>query len=86
VDKNYYSVPTEYAGFQVRALLSVDRVRIFYSGREIASQERAYGKNKYVLEPDHYLNLLLRRPGAFAIQQGLSNNGVPGGPRIITSS
>jgi transposase len=66
VDKNRYSVPTRYAGFRIQALLSIGRVRIFHDGREIASHERVFGNNKWVLEPDHYLDLLHQRPGAFA--------------------
>jgi transposase len=66
LDKNRYSVPTCYAGFQVRAQLGVDRVAIYYSGRKIAEHSRAYGNNKWILEPDHYLELLRKRPAAFA--------------------
>ncbi|MBS3755595.1 MAG: IS21 family transposase [Desulfobacterales bacterium] len=66
LDKNRYSVPTRYAGFRVRALLGVDTVTIYHSGRKIAEHPRAYGNNKWILEPDHYLDLLHRRPAAFA--------------------
>jgi hypothetical protein len=65
VDKNRYSVPTEHAGFKVQSLVSIDRVRIFHDGREIASHKRVFGNNKWVLDPDHYLDLLHQRPGAF---------------------
>lgn len=66
LDKNRYSVPTRYAGFRVRTRLSVDTVTIYYSGRKIAEHTRTYGNNKWVLDPDHYLDLLHRRPAAFA--------------------
>ncbi len=66
LDKNRYSVPIRYAGFKVRAQLGVDKVNIYYGGRKIAGHARAYGNNKWVLEPDHYLELLHQRPGAFA--------------------
>lgn len=65
LDNNRYSVPTRYAGFQIRSQLGVDAVTIYYSGRKIAEHERAYGKNKWILIPDHYLDLLHRRPAAF---------------------
>ena len=65
MDKNRYSVPTEHAGFRVQTVVSVDRVKIFHDGREIADHKRAYGNNKWVLDPDHYLDLLYQRPGAF---------------------
>ncbi|MBS3759717.1 MAG: IS21 family transposase [Desulfobacterales bacterium] len=66
LDKNRYSVPTHYAGFRVRALLGVDTVTIYHSGRKIAEHSREYGNNKWVLKPDHYLELLHKRPAAFA--------------------
>lgn len=65
IDKRRYSVPTEHAGFRVQTLVSVDRVKVFHDGREIATHKRAYGNDKWVLEPDHYLDLLYQRPGAF---------------------
>jgi hypothetical protein len=64
-DKNHYSVPSRYAGLKVRLSLGAEQVNIFYDGRRIAHHERVYGNNKWVLEPDHYLDLLQQRPGAF---------------------
>jgi len=65
VDKNRYSVPTRYAGFKVRVILGVDRVDIFYDGKNIATHGRLFGNNKWQLNPDHYLELLQQRPAAF---------------------
>lgn len=65
VDKNRYSVPTQYVGFKIQAVLRVDQVAIFYEGKKIACHDRVYGNNKWVLDPDHYLDLLHARPGAF---------------------
>jgi transposase len=64
-DKNHYSVPSRYAGLTVRLSLGAEHVDIFCDGRRIARHERVYGNNKWVLEPDHYLDLLQQRPGAF---------------------
>ncbi len=66
VDKNRYSVPVEFTGFRVNVQLEVDRVAIFYDNQKIAEHVRAYGNNKWLLKPDHYLDLLHKRPGAFA--------------------
>lgn len=66
VDKNRYSVPVRHAGYKVKSVLGINTVVIFYDGREIARHSRAYGNNKWILEPDHYLDLLHERPGAFA--------------------
>ena len=66
LDKNRYSVPTEYAGYKVRAVLGVDSVEVFYEGKRIAAHRRLFGNNKWQLAPDHYLDLLQRRPMAFS--------------------
>jgi hypothetical protein len=65
VDKNRYSVPSRYAGFRVKALRHADRVEIFIGAKRVATHERSYGNNKWILNPDHYLELLEQRPMAF---------------------
>jgi len=65
VDKNRYSVPSRYAGFRVKVLLHADRVEIFLGTKKLTTHERLYGNNKWSLNPDHYLELIQRRPMAF---------------------
>ncbi len=65
LDKNRYSVPASFAGLTVQAILDVDKVAIYYGTRKVAVHDRAYGNNKWILDPDHYLDLLYKRPGAF---------------------
>ncbi len=65
VDKNRYSVPSCFCGIKVSVLLGVDRVDIYQKSKLLASHPRQYGNNKWQLEPDHYLDLLEERPGAF---------------------
>jgi len=65
VDKNHYSVPTSYTGLKTRAQLSVDRLDIFYEGKKIAGHVRLFGNNKWQLDPQHYLELIRSKPGAF---------------------
>ena len=65
VDKNRYSVPSRYAGFKVKTLLHTDRVEIFTGAKKVALHERSYGNNKWILNPDHYLELIKQRPLAF---------------------
>lgn len=65
IDKNRYSVPTSYAGQEVSVSLGVDRVDIHLKSRKLSSHKRLYGNNKWQLDPDHYLDLLKRRPGAY---------------------
>lgn len=65
VDRNHYSVPTQYVGLTLHVLLEVDRIRVYYRQQEVACHERLYGCNKWQLEPDHYLDILCQRPQAF---------------------
>jgi len=65
VDKNRYSVPTTYGGLRVQTLLYTDRVEIFHNSKMIADHSRVYGNNKWQLDPQHYLELIYRRPQAF---------------------
>ncbi len=64
-DKNRYSVPSVYRGMKVRGELWSDHIELFYGGKRIACHERLFGNNKWSLEPDHYLDILQRKPGAF---------------------
>lgn len=65
IEKNRYSVPTNYAGLRSRALLYIDRVEIFHNSKKIAAHRRVFGNNKWQLDPQHYLALIYRRPQAF---------------------
>ncbi len=65
IDKNHYSVPVSYAGLSVRVQLTIDRIDMFYEGKKIAFHERLFGNNKWQLDPQHYLELIRRKPGAF---------------------
>jgi len=65
VDHNRYSVPTRYVGCRVTVERSIDSITIFHDHRHIAVHTRSYGKDKWILNPFHYLKLLQRKPGAF---------------------
>ena len=43
----------------------MDHVEVFERGKKIATHVRLFGNNKWQLNPDHYLDLLHQRPGAF---------------------
>jgi hypothetical protein len=59
-----YSVPARFIGHRVRVKLSSTTVRVFDRDILVAEHERAVGKGVQVLELDHYLEILLRKPGA----------------------
>ena len=52
-------------GLKVHIHLWIDRVEVFYESKKIGSHERVYANNKWQLEPQHYLEILRQRPGAF---------------------
>lgn len=64
-DGNAYSVPTIYAHRGVLVKGFVHRVCIAYQDEVIAEHPRCYSKGQEIIDPLHYLRLLLQRPGAF---------------------
>ena len=66
LDGNWYSVPPEYVGRQITIHAYVFRVIVAFQDKVIASHARSYGREEEILEPHHYLPVLLRKPGAFA--------------------
>jgi transposase len=64
-DGNRYSIPVEYGISRLRVQAYVWRVEIACGDRVIATHERCYGKGQDILDIDHYLPLLIHRPGAF---------------------
>jgi len=65
VDKNKYSVPTQYAGFSLRVLLYATSLEIYSGSKRISKHQRLYGNDRWSLDPLHYLELLGKRPMAF---------------------
>ena len=65
IDKNRYSIPWRYVGQKLKILLHVDQVEIFAGTKKLAVHERLFGNNKWVLNPEHYLELIQQRPMAF---------------------
>lgn len=62
---NFYSVPVS-VGLQVRAKVYASHVELWHQGRCVARHERSFGRYRHVLELDHYLEVLLKKPCAMA--------------------
>ena len=60
-----YSAPREYVGKTVTIKAFVFKLEVTSSDRLIAIHQRSYERNEEVLDPFHYLPVLLRKPGAF---------------------
>jgi len=67
---NAYSVPLP-AGAQVQAKVYAATVELWHEGRCIAGHERCYGRQQQILELEHYLDVLYRKPGAMVGSKAL---------------
>ncbi|MBF6229366.1 IS21 family transposase [Nocardia abscessus] len=63
---NKYSVPIRFVGRPVRILLHASWLVVYDGRTEIARHERLIGKALTRVELDHYLEALIRKPGAMA--------------------
>jgi hypothetical protein len=61
---NQYSVPARFIGHRVRVKLSASAVTVYDRNTVVARHQRAAGKGVKVLDLDHYLEILARKPGA----------------------
>ncbi|WP_037827303.1 IS21 family transposase, partial [Streptomyces sp. NRRL B-1347] len=61
---NHYSVPVRLVGKKVRAMLHASELVVYDEGVEVARHERLIGKAQSRLLLDHYLEALVRKPGA----------------------
>jgi hypothetical protein len=65
VRTNFYSVPLA-AGIEVHAKAYASRVELWHEGNCVAHHARCYGHQQQILELEHYLDVLWRKPGAWA--------------------
>jgi len=62
---NWYSVPLA-AGTEVEAKIHATYIEVWRQGKCVARQERCFGRQQKVLDLNHYLEALERKPGALA--------------------
>jgi transposase len=62
---NAYSVPLR-PGAKVQASLRAAHLEVWHEGRCVARHERCHGRRQQILDLDHYLDVLERKPGALA--------------------
>jgi transposase len=65
VDSNRYSIPTRFVGKRLQVRLYPFKVVVCDKDIIVAEHTRVFGKNKDILNPYHYLDLLKRKPRAF---------------------
>jgi len=72
VRQNRYSVPVTLAGLRVSARIGAREITINHAGIEVARHERLHGKFGTSAQLDHYLELLVRKPGGLEHSVALS--------------
>ncbi len=65
VRTNFYSAPVK-AGTRVQAKVYSAYVEVWQEGECVARHERGYGRQQQILDLEHYLEVLERKPGALA--------------------
>jgi transposase len=64
VRQSFYSVPARYAGRTLTARIGGTAIELTDAGRIVASHERSVVRGSQTLVLDHYLEILVRKPGA----------------------
>jgi len=62
---NFYSAPLA-VGTEVQAKIHAAYVEIWHQGKCVARHERCFGRQQKVLDLEHYLEVLEKKPGALA--------------------
>jgi transposase len=62
---NFYSVPAP-VGCEVQAAVYAAEVELWHEGKCIARHERCFNRQKKILNLEHYLDVLSKKPGALA--------------------
>jgi hypothetical protein len=65
VRTNFYSAPVR-AGLEVQAKVYASYVEVWHAGQCVARHERSYSRLQEILDLEHYLEPLERKPGALA--------------------
>lgn len=92
-DRNSYSVPAKYVGREVSIKGFGNKLQIYFKGELIAQHLRSYGRNETFCLPEHYIDLLERKPRAVFNAKPIKSNverellewgmGFPGGAKDI---
>lgn len=64
VDTAFYSVPEDLVGKKVLVKKYHDEIRAFFNNAEVCRHKRIFGNGKMQVDIYHYLNTLLKKPGA----------------------
>lgn len=74
VRQNHYSVPSPLIGQRVQVRVHARMVEVYSSRRLVAIHERLQGRHGHAATVDHYLDLMLKKPGALAGSRALAQD------------
>ena len=63
-DNNRYSVEARAVGRPVEIRAYAERIEFWQDGKVVGQHDRAFGRNKDIYDPLHYIPVLARKPGA----------------------
>ena len=63
-DNNRYSVDARAVGRPVEIRAYAERIEFWQDGKVVGQHDRAFGRNKDIYDPLHYIPVLARKPGA----------------------
>lgn len=76
-----YSVPDIYVGKRLTVKLYSEKITVYDAGKKVAAHQRSYTAGQWIIDIEHYLRTLLRKPGAVASSEALHQ--MPEGMKAI---
>jgi len=61
---NRYSVPDHLVGRMVEVKVYANELKVYYNHLLLCRHDRSYGQHQWIIQIDHYLKTLSRKPGA----------------------
>ena len=86
VRQNRYSVPVGLVGLRVLAEIGAREIVVSHDGKPVARHDRLAGRFGVAAELDHYLELLVHKPGALAGSVALHQQRERAGGRTASTS
>lgn len=71
---NRYSVPDSLVDKFVDAIISSDKIELYYENNRVSVHARNFGKFQWIINIEHYLNTFKKKPGALAGSVALASS------------
>jgi len=70
IDQNKYSVPDYLVGKFVDVKIYPERILLYYKGNQIAEHKRSYQAHAWIIDINHFIHTLKKKPGALHSSAG----------------